>query len=185
MSIHGELLQHLEDRAVVHVAPYFGPQIRSVYATADVFRQLDDETANEASQRNAAQLRSWLDNFSRGNTVIVGGRKSKCADMKRLECAGDIWEIRKRKEPSTRIFGCFIEHDMFMALGVHLVSDLFVGAGEIRNWLGEKVRDYLPNWDREIRNSKAEWRRLFHTYQPHSAETVSGYLSFARHERDI
>ena len=65
-----------------------------------------------------------------------------------------------------------------MALGIHLVSNLFAeNMGWIsRNWLGQKLRKYSPNWGREIRNAKAEWRKLFPTYTPHTAEALSGYL---------
>lgn len=185
MSIHGVLCECLEDKRVVHVTPPFGPQIRHVYATAEVFRQLDAATADPRFQGQAGELRGWLDNFSRGRRIVVGDRDSKTADMKCLERSQGVWSIRKRKAPSTRIFGHFIETDVFLALGVHLVTDLFDEVWDIRNWMRLKIGEFFPSWATEIRNCKAEWRKLFPTYQPHTAETLSGYLSYATHERDL
>jgi hypothetical protein len=187
MSIQDELREHVYARRIMYVKPLFGPNVRHVYATAEVFEQLDERTADERFHRSAAQLKAWLDNFSRGNRIVVGDRKSKTCDMKRLDTSGDLWEIRKRNTPSTRIFGHFIEPDCFLALGVHLVTDLFEGsAGWIsKNWLGQKIREYFPNWGREIRNAKAEWRRLFPAYTPHTAETLNDYISRAQHENDL
>lgn len=187
MSILSLLEQRVKEQRIVHVAPLFGPQVRYVYATPDVFRQLDPSTADPEFQGGAGELRGALDNFSRGNRMVVGNRDSKTANLKILEQSEGVWEIRKRETPSTRIFGHFVEHDCFMALDAHLVSYLFEGnkGWVIRNWLGQKAHEIFPNWKREIRNCKVSWRNLFLTYPPHIAETISGYLSFAIDERTL
>ena len=187
MSIQGLILEHLKERRIMHVPPHFGPQVRHVYATADVFRQLDAGTAEPALQEGSAALRGALDNFSRGNRMVVGARDSKTANLKILDKSQGVWEIRKRDTPSTRVFGFFVEHDCFMAIDVHLVSYLLEGnkGWDVTNWLGEKIREIFPNWQREIRNTKAIWRNLFLTYPPLTSETLSDYLSYASDERGL
>jgi hypothetical protein len=185
MSILVQLSEHVREQRIVHVVPPFGPQVRDVYATRAVFEQLDPDTADARFDGSAGALRGWLDNFSRGRRIVVGNRKSKKADMKILERSGGVWEIRKRASPSTRIFGHFIEPNCFLAVDVHLVSDLFDEVWEIKNWLNEKIGEVFPNWASEIRNCKSEWRKLFPTYDSFIAETISGYLSYATHEGDL
>ena len=142
---------------------------RVVYATPEVASQLSEETADDEFADSYAALRNRLDSFIIGRVVMVGNRTSKTADWKRLDPPSDeVWEMRKREKPGVRVFGRFIMKDVFFASGIRLTSELFL----INDWI----------WKQEIRNCKAAWTRIFHTYQPLHGDTVDDYISNAHRE---
>lgn len=183
MSIHEVLKDHVGCGRLIHVTPLFpGASLeRLVYANPVVFQQLDPATADDELAESSGHLRGWLDNFTRGRRIVVGPRRSKNVDMKLLVPEVDeVWEIRKRDAPSARIFGHFLERDVFVALGARSVTALFSDV-----WLSKSAVEILPIWNQEIRNCKARWRALFATYRPHSGERISDYLTSATDERAL
>ena len=181
MSIERLLKERLDDGDLVKVTPIRGgPEARVVYATVDVFAQLEPATASSEYAASSGHLRKWLDGFTTGKRIVVGSRRSRKCDMKQLEpTTNEVWEIRKQDQPSMRVFGRFIAKDAFVATNVELVSNLFSV-----EWIVKGLSRW-PIWNREIRNCKAIWRRLFVTYPPHTGSSLDDYLSAATRERAL
>ena len=179
MSRLDVLRECVNDRRLFEVVPILpGPQGRIVYATPEVFRQLDPSTADLEIAAGAGELRSWLDAFTKERWITVGNRRSRHADMKILEPENDeVWEIRKRETPSTRIFGRFADKNIFVATNIRTVKDLFSLEWKINGLVT------WPIWRAEIRRCKAIWRTLFLTYPPHTGNSLDDYLSLATEER--
>jgi hypothetical protein len=175
MSIYVELKARIAEGRLVQVTPILGgAQARIVYATPEVFTQLEPSTADADFAASSGHLRRWLDGFTNGKQLVVGPRRSRTCDMKRLDPQRDeVWEIRKQDQPSIRLFGRFVEKDVFVVTNMELVTALFS-----MEWFVKGASTW-PIWKREIRNCKASWRRLFHTYQPHSGSNLNDYLSAA------
>lgn len=180
MSIESILRECVCDGRLVEVQSLLGGHRRRlVFAPPNVLRELDPATACEIDRGNAGQLRAWIDGFTRGRTITVGSDRNRHVDLKILNPRADeVWELRKRQTPSTRIFGRFAVKDVFIATNIRTTADLFslewVTNGRIR-W---------PVWREEIRRCKAIWRSLFHTYPPVSGGDLDDYLSDAIDQRD-
>jgi hypothetical protein len=170
MSIRDEVLARVNEERLIEIRPLSGSLAtpRSVFATPEVFKQLDPETADDDLSAEAGRLRRKLDDFVSGKRFTVGGRKVKECDIKKLDPASmEVWEVRETVDPSIRIFGRFAEQDCLITTNVRSVYDLF----------SEIWGKIWPVWRSEIRLCKAKWRALFYTYLPHSGETVHEYLS--------
>lgn len=147
---------------------------RSVWAEADVYNQLSPSTATEEYRLEAGRLRRKLEGVARGSRIVIGNRRDKACDIKRLEpFSGEVWELRERDDPSIRIFFRFIERDCIASTNLRFVKDLFG-----LEWLRKGI-EFWPVWRIEIRRCKAIWRALFMTYPPHSGETLNDYISNA------
>lgn len=179
MSIEPILAQRILDGHLVEIQSLLpGHRQRLVYAPPEVAKQLDPFDEDMIESENAGQLRAWIDAFTQGGTVTVGSDKNRQVDIKILNPRADeVWELRKRDEPSTRIFGRFAAKNIFIATNIRTSKDLFslqwVTDGYIR-W---------PVWREEIRRCKAIWRSLFLTYHPVSGGNLDDYLSDAVDER--
>ena len=180
MSIEPILEQCISDGRLVEVQSLLGGhRERLVFAVPQVLKELDPDTASEIDASNAAQLRAWIDGFTRGRRLTVGSDSNRHVDMKILNPRDDeVWEIRKRDAPSTRVFGRFAMRDMFIATNIRTVSDLF----SVR-WRTDRYLRW-PVWREEIRRCKATWRSLFPTHEPVSGGNLDDYLSNASDERD-
>jgi hypothetical protein len=134
---------------------------RYIFVAAEVAELLDgpwDELEIEIRWR---RVRADLERFVTGGLIVVGDDGS----MKPLKPEADeIWEIRCiDPDPSVRIFGSFSERDVFIALG--------------RRYRQELAEKGSTEWAEAIRACKADWRRLFFTYPPHSGSSINEYLS--------
>lgn len=180
MSIDSILRACVCDGRLVEVRPFLGgPRQRLVFAPCDVVRELDPDTCHQVGPENAAQLRAWIDGFTAGRKVTVGSDRNRLVDMKILNPqVEEVWEIRKRDTPSTRIFGRFAMKDVFIATNIRTSAELFSS-----RWVSEgKVK--WPVWRAEILRCKANWRSLFQNYNPVSGSTLDEYLSDAIDERN-
>lgn len=175
MSIVDELAARCSEGRLVELKPLLAVPIkRSVWVTADVMDQLSPDTADPDFELEAGRLRKKLESVARGNRLVVGQRRNKSCDVKRLDPPSDeVWELRERPEPGIRVFFRFIDHDCIAATNIRLVRHLF------EKWWTRGGRDYWPAWVVEIRRCKAHWRSLFISYPPHVGETISDYLSNA------
>lgn len=177
MSIRQCLFDRVAEGRVFEVRallPSTRGQTRSVWAEAGVYAQLRPETATEEYALESGRLRRKLEGIASGKRVVVGARRDKSCDLKRLEPpANEVWEIRERVDPSVRVFFRFMEHDCLVATNLRFVRDLF-GVMWFR-----RGSDFWPVWRREIRRCKATWRTLFITHPPHSGASINDYLSNA------
>ena len=114
------------------------------------------------------QLLQTLNNFTEGRRISVAEDpydKHKKTFLARLDPIQDeAWQIRSiAPKPAIRVFGHFAFKDTFVALTWRHRSDLD----------GPRSK----SWRDEIQRCKAEWRKLFHPYQPHRGESLHDYLS--------
>lgn len=177
MSIRECLVDRVKERAMFEIQPLLPSTrgcTRSVWAEKIVYQQLSPDTANERFAAEAGRMRRKLESISLGNALIVGNRRDKACDIKRLDPAIDeVWEIRERDQPGIRLFFRFIECDCIATTNARFVSDLFSMI-----WL-RKGLEFFPVWRAEIRRCKAVWRLLFHPYPAHSGEHLHDYLTNA------
>lgn len=113
-------------------------------------------------------LRADLDKFTEGQLLSVGQhpfKKKKTAYLCRLSPPMDeVWEIRScDPRPGIRVFGRFCEYDTFLAL-MHFHREDLGGPDD-------------PAWPQIVNKCKAEWRKLFPTYDPHTGDTPHDYVS--------
>lgn len=113
------------------------------------------------------RLRDDLESFVTGRVISLELKPytAREAYMARLDKPTDeVWDIRSRDpSPALRVFGRFAEQDIFIAF-----------FWEIRKRLGDKQS---PCWAPLIRRCKADWRKLFNPYPPHSGNTIHDYVS--------
>lgn len=141
------------------------PMIRALYLTPSVCSLLEGHTKAEAKK---GSIQSIMDQFVSGRVVSVGHNR-KC-HMSLLKPQRDgIWDMRVATPlPAIRIFGQFAEQDVFIAL-----------SWEYRGLLGRAIS---RPWKTEIRRCKAEWRKLFPTYNSMKGESIHEYLTDAHSE---
>jgi hypothetical protein len=177
MSIRQCLRDRVAERRMFEVVPLIPSaraQPRSVWAETYVFQQLNPGTANDDFALEAGRLRRKLEGIVFGKRVVVGGRRDKSCDVKRLEPTTlEVWEIRERDDPSIRIFFRFVEFDCIAATNIRLVRDLFA----VR-WIRQGL-EYWPEWRAEIVRCRTVWRSLFVTYPAHSGDHLDEYISNA------
>src|SRR4051812_11217573 len=108
MSIRQCLAERVTENRVFEIEPLLPStkgRPRSVWAEKFVFEQLSPESANEEYALESGRLRRKLEGIVRGKRVVVGNRRDKSCDVKRLEpFSKEVWEIRERFDPSVRIF---------------------------------------------------------------------------------
>lgn len=141
------------------VRPMFvSPEIRNL-----VFGPWDDP--NWADR--CGLLRADFDRFITGGRIAIAARpyQARSAYMAQLDQPRDeVWEIRSRDpEPSIRVFGRFALTNWFVALTWSKRADL----------KGPESRE----WRDAIEACKAEWRKLFPTYNPRMGDHVHDYIS--------
>ncbi|MES2845606.1 MAG: hypothetical protein V4747_11305 [Pseudomonadota bacterium] len=180
MSMNITLAEIVQDGRLIPVTPLLGGhRKRVILATAEVLKELSPSTAQYVDPSNAGQLRAWVDGFTAGRRVTVGSDKNRLVDVKILNPQADeVWEIRKRDEPSTRIFGRFAMKDVFIATNIKTSRDLF----SVQWITGEYIR--WPVWRQEIRRCKTVWRNIFAAYEPVSGGQLNDYLSNFVDERN-
>ena len=175
MSMHGMIDDLIRRQSLVEVQPILGGRrIRRVLCPPEVLAELDPDTSRVIDAANAGQLRAWIDGFIAGRRITVGSGGDRDVDLKILSPPPDeVWELRKRERPSTRIFGRFAMKDVFIATNIRTAEDLFA-----LEWLsGDRVK--WPVWRQEIRRCKAVWRSHFLDYQPVSGGRLDDYISNA------
>jgi hypothetical protein len=138
------------------------PSARSVFISEEIRRLTLGPWLDEKQERRWGRVRADLDSFTIGQLISIG---HKNAYMSRLEKPEDeVWDIRCRDpSPGIRVFGRFAEQDIFIAL-----------TQSERKPLGDRNS---AEWEREIKHCQAEWRKLFHPYQPVSGVMPDDYIS--------
>lgn len=169
MSIRNEINHRCGENRLFHLPHALPgqPMERTMFVSQEVYKAVSGPWKPSEAHR-MSMLRADLDMFTEGKIISVAEdpyKKPKSTYMARVDPPGDqVWDIRSRDpKPGVRVLGCFGETDTFIAL-VWDYREPLNGPGS-REW-----RDF-------IERCKAEWRKLFHPYQPHSGSTISDYVS--------
>lgn len=170
MSIRDEIRARTEERPprLFFLPPLLpgGPFVREIFVSEEVNRVAHPPWDPTDMGVRFAGMRAFLDRWTEGSIISVADdprRKPKATYMARIDPAPDeVFDIRCiAPNPGIRVFGCFADRDLFVAL---------TKAG----------REELTT-DKEWRDAreacKAAWRRLFPTYQPFSGANLNEYIS--------
>jgi hypothetical protein len=172
MSIHEEIAYWCDPshQELFLIGPTLGgAHVRFLYGTREINRLIEGPWADEAEEIRSGRLWEDFDRFVEGRLISVSLDspyiKPKDTYLARLDPGRDeVWEIRSRvPRPGIRVFGRFADVD-------HLI---------LLNW---GYRDPLGGpgsreFEIELRKCKAEWRKLFPSYDAHSGDSVHEYVS--------
>jgi hypothetical protein len=152
------------------------PESRSMLLSEELMTLLDGPWEHPELRRRAGRLRADLEEFIKGETLTVclTPFAAKAAYMGRLDPPEDgLWDIRSRDpSPALRVIGFFAETDLFIALRwaprsrrVKWTAKPSLGDRDSREWRDISVQ------------CKADWRNLFHPYEPVTGEYINDYIS--------
>lgn len=138
---------------------------RSVFVSKNVFGVVQPPWQPGETGSRYALARQILDGFILGDFLTVAERpfkKSPTAILARVDPAKEeVWDFRcLDPKPGIRIFGSFVDRNVFIAL----------------NW---DFRENLNHggFAKQVRNCKSEWTLLFGQIKPHSGNSLDDYLS--------
>lgn len=160
-SSMGHLNQLVGEGRLVPIPPALpgARQVRTMYAAADLAKQILEPDSFWTLAYPNAILRADLDHFLTGGLMpFAVGRERTCRIKVLNPWEDEVWELRSRGvKPGARILGRFAHPDVFVGL---CIAD----------------RDTM-DFSIEIRRCKAEWRKLFATHQPFSGTKPDDYIS--------
>lgn len=149
-----------------------GPIIREMYVYRAVMQAIDGPWRDEIDEVACSLLRRELDRFVEGQIISLALHPFK----KRRDAAiailfppeERVFDLRVREPyPGIRVFGCFAEKDVFVAM----------------NW---ERRDLLPTvmppvndaeeWETERKICLARWNQVS-TYEPFEGTSVNDYIT--------
>ena len=160
MSIVYEIAKERQERRLHLLKPKAPgvPVIRQLLMSSSLKREIiDGPWTDEAEEiRLSSILRADLEMFVEGGLlrVSLGGRGHIVEDLKRLENADEVWELKSDDQRGIRVFGRFGQKNVFIAT----------------NW---QWRDTLG------RSNSKEWKQLFSTGSPHTGGIIDDYLTNA------
>jgi len=170
MSIRDEIVNRCDEGRLVGLEQALpgSPAVRTMFVSLDIHNLVIGPWNDKKIEYRSGLLRADLDMFISGMVISVGQhpyKKKNSAYMSPLDPPADeVWEIRSRDpKPGIRVFGHFSEKDIFVALTW--------GFRELLG--GPKSRE----WRNAREECKAEWRKLFHPYKPHTGSTPDDYTS--------
>lgn len=127
--------------------------VRHVFVTNEVWDFVGGPMMPKELAHKAADGRRMLDSFTAGNKVVVSlnphDKPAHCQLSRIGPVEEGVWEFRIRDpKPQVRIFGCFAECDVFVALSVMSRDDVegnfpLAAADNASIW-GGIMRDYDP-----------------------------------------
>jgi hypothetical protein len=166
MSIRDEIRRcaGADPPLLVRVQPFNQrlPIVRWLYASPEEAQFIHGPWKSIEDEILGRRVQAVVEKFMGGNLILI----SEDGYMKQLcPAADEIWEIRCLEQPMIRLLGAFTEKNFFIILG-----------WRYRAYLGVKGSQ---EWADALRAFKADWRRLFHTYTPHTGNDADDYLSNA------
>lgn len=178
MSIRDEIRARIDERRLSLLMPILESDqvVRTMVVSNDIQNLLDGPWEDAGWARRCNRLRADLEAFVIGDVISVclTPFKADSAYMGRLDKPADeVWDIRARDpHPSLRVFGRFAGKDTFVALfwsprSIEIPFSQRLPLGDRKS----------IQWKDAIRECKAEWRNLFHTYQPVHGDTHDVYVS--------
>jgi hypothetical protein len=169
MSIRVEINHRVEQKRLFRLPRELvgEPVERTMFVSQEVYGAISGPWVLSDTYQ-MAMLRANLDMFTQGKIISIAEdpyQKPKSTYMARVDPPEDeVWDIRSRDpKPGIRVLGCFAETDTFIALVW----------GTRKSLGGPRSRE----WRNLVESCKAEWRKLFHPYQPHTGSTISDYVS--------
>jgi hypothetical protein len=152
------------------------PIERCMVVSREIMDLIEGPWPDEKWERRCGRLRGDLEAFVRGDVIslCLEPYKAESAYMGRLdEPMDEVWDIRSRDpKPGLRVFGRFADRDVFVAL---LCSPRSVPIPQSERL---PLRDRASaEWKQAVKETQAEWRKLFHSYKPIHGETHDFYAS--------
>ncbi len=152
------------------------PVVRTMVISNDIKSLIEGPWPDTPWERRCNRLRADLEAFVVGDVLALclTPYEADSAYFGRLHRPEDeVWDIRSRDpNPGVRVFGRFAERDTFVAL--------FWSPRSIEIPYSQRFPLGTRNsiqWKNAIRECKAEWRKLFHNYQPVHGDTHDVYVS--------
>lgn len=173
--MHHTLEQRISDLVASRELKFWYPQVRTdpirrrLYVSAEIDDEFDEDTWVDSSMvQRYAHLAADFDRFVCGDMIPVGMQpydKGDDAFMARVDPAKyGIWTIRSRApRPAIRVFGGFLEPDLFVAL-ISRRRQALAGP-ESREW--KSARE----------DSIAKWKDLFPYHAPITGDKVSDFIT--------
>jgi hypothetical protein len=171
MSIHDEIKFRCDGPhpSLFRIGPTLGGRSkRFLYGTREINKLVVGPWSDQAEEIRCGRLWQDFDRYVEEKLISISlepYKKPKSTYLARLDPGRDeVWEIRSRfPRRGIRVFGRFADAD-------HLV---------LLNW---EYRDNLggPGSDEfkvEMRKAKAEWKRLFQTYEAHTGVSIHDYVT--------
>jgi len=154
------------------------PVVRTMVVSEEIKDLIEGPWEDISWEERCNKLRADLEEFVKGSVLAVSltPHRHKTAYMGRLKQPRDeVWDIRSRDpKPSLRVFGRFADRDIFVALFWSPRSVKIPHTQRLP--LGDR---HSIQWNSAIRECKAEWRKLFPTYEPIHGEHHDVYLTNA------
>ena len=170
MSIRDEISSRCNEGRLYCLVPALigTPVVRTMFVSPEVNDVVFGPWNDKEIESRAGRLRADLDMFTSGMVISVGEnpfKKKKTAYMSPLDpTINEVWQIRSRDpKPGIRVFGQFSERDVFVSLTWGCRANL--GGPGSREWRDTRER------------CKAEWRKLFPAYNPHTGNDPDEYIS--------
>ena len=119
--------------------------VREIFMVNDLWKYIEKDVPKQYGIKYQVTLEQRLAKF------IKGDRINNFYDMKELRPFGSgVWEFKVLEEPSSRIFGAFIERDIFIAFWMKKRDDL---AGKKFNRSFKSFMDLVKNqWSHLFKN---------------------------------
>jgi hypothetical protein len=178
MSIREEWKRfvHEEVRELFELPPLDGDKRpRTVLCSHEIWDVLNQEMEEGDDANRRSRLLATLQNIVAGRRQVVclvpyAARK---ANIGLLDPADDgIFDVRCQEKPAVRVFCCFVETDVLLAVTCRPRSKILWWL----SWLPLGPRE-SKEWKRGIAAVKREWDRLFPTYTPVTGGNLRAYLS--------
>lgn len=177
MSIREEWQKLVDEEVLFKLEPALGDsEGRTVLMSKEV-RDLVLEPWEGDQATRCARLLATLENIVSGRLLKVCLKpfKARKAVMGRLSpIENGIWDIRCQDAPALRVFGGFLERDVFLALICVPRSKRLWWLPRLPLGIGQS-----KEWKRAIAETKKEWAKLFPANFPVSGECVNEYLTKA------
>lgn len=183
MSIRQEWQKLLADGELHELKPRDGdPHKRTVLLSDELHHLLTKEMPEGEEADRRARLLASLQNIVAGRRVVVAlepysARKAVIGRLDPVE--ESVFDIRCQDKPAVRVFGSFLEKDVFLAVTCRPRS---VRVSWV-DWLPLGPRE-SKEWKKGIKAVKREWARYFPTEPPVCGDNLDEYLSNARLERN-
>lgn len=162
MSMRDALRWRVEEKRL-HPLPMLVPwstPVRAMLVTSEILDLLSGPWDDDIKETRAGRLHADLETFVTGDHVTH-------RYLKRLSPARDrCWEIRSvSDDPSIRVLGAIAEQNVFIAIN-------FARREDLGGWRDRRWRDFKEE-------CKAQWRNLFHPYEPMAASVIHDVVSGA------